>query len=188
MQLNLNATAKIKGLKKKEKNKLKESEEKKEEKGGKGLEITTVKKTDKDLKLQELSDLKSYFEALLPKEVKEQEEQELKLNTNSDLSKDIKAGKLKKMEKNEDIIGVEDWVKKKKGKKPKEPKEARKNNKKVGLVLDFEMIQKISDAGLSAPTKVEDIPMFLKNLSKNQNLWKNWNRNIKLKKKQEMNH
>ena len=123
------ATARIKGLKKKERKKLKESEEKKDEKGGKGLEVTTLKKTDKDLKLQELADLRSYFEALLPKE-KEKEEQELKLTTNSTLSKDIQAGKLKKLEKNEDEIGVANWGKKKKGKKPKELKEAKKILKK----------------------------------------------------------
>ena len=126
-----------------------------------------MKKTDKDLKLQELADLRSYFEALLPKE-KEKEEQELKLTTNSTLSKDIQAGKLKKLEKNEDEIGVENWGKKKKGKKPKELKEAKKNTKKTGLVLDFEMIQKISEAGLTAPIKIEDIPLFLKNLAKKE--------------------
>ena len=30
------------------------------------------------------------------------------------------------------------------------------------------MIQKISDAGLTAPIKIEDIPLFLKNLSKKE--------------------
>ena len=30
------------------------------------------------------------------------------------------------------------------------------------------MVQKINDAGLTAPTKIEDIPLFLKNLAKRE--------------------
>ena len=104
----------------------------------------------------------------MPKEVKETE-QEIKLNVNNDLNNDIQSGKLKILKKNEDIIGVENWGKqKKKGKKPKEPKDSRKAAKKTGIILDFEMIQKITDAGLNPPTKIEDIPLFLKNLEKRQ--------------------
>ena len=55
------AHARIKGLKKKEKKKQKEGEEKKEDKAKDNLEITSVKKTDKELKIQELQDLKNYF-------------------------------------------------------------------------------------------------------------------------------
>ena len=127
-----------------------------------------MKKTDKELKIQELQDLKNYFQNLMPKEVKEAE-QEIKLNVNNELNKDIQSGKLKILKKNDDIIGVENWGKqKKKGKKPKEPKDSRKAAKKTGLILDFEMIQKITDAGLNPPTKIEDIPLFLKNLEKRQ--------------------
>lgn len=86
----------------------------------------------------------------MPKETIEITGQETKQTTNNDISKDIQAGKLKKIEKNEDIIGVQNGGKqKKKGKKPKEPKDSRKAAKKTGLVLDFEMIQKITDAGLT---------------------------------------
>ena len=163
------AHARIKGLKKKEKKKQKEGEDKKDETVKGGLEITTVKKTDKDIRVQDLEDLKNYFQQLLPKEIKEQGEQELKLAIESSLSKEIQAGKLKKIEKIEFGIGVENVGKqKKKGKKPKEPKDSRKAAKKTGLVLDFQMIQKINECGLNPPTKMEDIPLFLKNLEKRQ--------------------
>ena len=73
------------------------------------------------------------------------------------------------IEKIEFGIGVENVGKqKKKGKKPKEPKDSRKAAKKTGLVLDFQMIQKINECGLNPPTKMEDIPLFLKNLEKRQ--------------------
>ena len=179
------AHARIKGLKKKEKKKAKEGEEKKDEKGKEGLEITTVKKTDKELKIQELQDLKNYFLPLMPKETIEISGTESKQATNNDISKDVQAGKLKKIEKNEDTIGVQNWGKqKKKGKKPKEPKDSRKATKKTGLVLDFDILQKITDAGLTAPTKVEDIPLFLKNLEARQEGIKSGQIPVEIKKEE----
>ena len=178
------AHARIKGLKKKVKKKQKEGEEKKEEKNKQNLEITSVKKTDRELKLQELQDLKNYFQNLMPKEVKVSE-QEIKQIVNNDISKDIQSGKLKILKKNEEVVGVENAGKqKKKGKKPKEPKDSRKAAKKTGLILDFEMIQKITDAGLNPPTKLEDIPLFLKNLEKRQEGIKSGEINIEEKKEE----
>ena len=143
-----------------------------------------MKKTDRELKLQELQDLKNYFQNLMPKEVKVSE-QEIKQIVNNDISKDIQSGKLKILKKNEEVVGVENAGKqKKKGKKPKEPKDSRKAAKKTGLILDFEMIQKITDAGLNPPTKLEDIPLFLKNLEKRQEGIKSGEINIEEKKEE----
>jgi uncharacterized coiled-coil DUF342 family protein len=166
------AQAKIKGLKKREKNKKKEGEQanekEKNDKNQDTLQIITYKQDEKGKKLEQYNDLKNYFIALLPKEEQEKKELETKNKTNSDISKDIQAGKLKKIEKkiDEEFGGETGGRKGKKGKKPKEPKDSRKAAKKVGLNLDFEMIQKISDSGLSAPTKIEDIPKFLEELEK----------------------
>ena len=98
------AQAKIKGLKKREK-KIKEGEEK-AEKGEKGekkekdsLQIIQYTPNENEIKLKQYNDLKDYFIALLPKEQREQEIQEITGKSNYDISKDIKEGKLKKMEK-----------------------------------------------------------------------------------------
>ena len=165
------AQAKIKGLKKREKKKENKENEKEGDKTEKNtdLKIVTYKPNEKELKLQQYNDLKNYFVALLPKE-QEVKAQETKGKSNYDISNDIKAGKLKKVEKkfDEQFGGDIQIGKKKKGKKPKEPKDSRKAAKKAGLTLDFEMIQKITDAGLSAPRTVEDIPKFLEELEKNK--------------------
>lgn len=160
---------------KKEKKKEKEGDEK-GEKGEKGekkeednLKIIQYTPNENEIKLKQYNDLKDYFISLLPKEQKEQITIDVTGKSNYDVSKDIKAGKLKKIEKKlDDEFGAETAAGKKgkKGKKPKLPKDSRKTTKKVGLTLDFEMIQKITDAGLSAPTKVEDIPKFLEELDK----------------------
>ena len=164
------ANDKIKVLEKKEKE---EKAKKKEEGEIKGetkdsLQIIKYKPTEKDLKIEQYNDLKNYFIALLPKEEQEKKLQEAKGAINIDISKNAKPGKLQKIEKKVDeLFGAEKGGRKgKKGKKPKEPKGSRKAAKNVGLSLDFEMIQKISEAGLSAPTKIEDIPAFLEELEK----------------------
>jgi hypothetical protein len=112
--------------------------------------------------------LKDYFKGLLPKEEQEKIEQQTQ-KSNYDISKDLQSGKIKKIEKkvDDDFGGETGGRKGKKGKKPKEPKGSRAN-KKVGLTLDFEMIQKITEAGLTAPTKIEDVPRFLKELEENE--------------------
>ena len=176
------AQSKIKSLKKREKKKQKEGEEHKDEKSKEDLAITTVKKSEKDLKLQELEELRKYFEKLLPEEKKE----EIKVEAKQPETQSNQPGKLKRIEKVEVEIGCENYTKsKKKGKKPKEPQGSRKKqSKKVGLTLDFEMLQKISDSGLSAPTKIEDIPTFLKNLEKRQEGIKSGQISLEVKKEE----
>ena len=166
------AQAKIKGLKKRENKKKKEGEKdtdkEKSEKNKDTLQIITFKQGEKEKKLEQYNDLKNYFLALLPKEEQAKKDDEKKSKSNFDISKDIQAGKLKKVEKkiDEEFGGETGGRKGKKGKKPKEPKDSRKAAKKVGLNLDFDMIKKITDSGLSAPTKIEDIPKFLEELEK----------------------
>ena len=98
------AQAKIKGLKKREK-KEKEGDEK-GEKGEKGekkeednLKIIQYTPNENEIKLKQYNDLKDYFISLLPKEQKEQITIDVTGKSNYDVSKDIKAGKLKKIEK-----------------------------------------------------------------------------------------
>ena len=171
------AQAKIKSLQKKQKKK--EKEEKQAEKKDnpdkdKSLQIITYKPNEKEIKLKQYNDLKDYFKALLPKEQQEKIEEQTS-KSNYGISKDIQAGKYKKFEQkiDEDFGGETGGRKGKKGKKPKEPKDSRKANKKVGLTLDFEMIKKITEAGLTAPTKIDDIPKFLKELEENEQKLKN---------------
>ena len=167
------ANTKIKNLEKREKIKKKGEKGEKGEKGDKkenenddGIKIVEYKPDEKELKLRKFDDLKNYFIALLPKQAKEKE-LEIKQNQNSELSKDIKSGKLVKYEKKEEELGTTGGKKGKKGKKPKEPKESRKQGaKNTSLVLDFDIIQRVSESGLTAPTKLEDIQEFLNELEK----------------------
>jgi hypothetical protein len=133
------AKDKIRGLKKREEKKNKNKEEggeKTDKKDGgktKGaveedtIKINVYKPNEKDQKREKFNHLKNYFLALLPKQEKEDE----KGKNNLDISKDVKAGKLKKIEKKDDDKDfVEQMPGKKKGKKPKEPKDSRKAAKK----------------------------------------------------------
>ena len=54
----------------------------------------------------------------------------------------------------------------KKKRKLKEPKNSRKVKKVSRLTLYFEIIQVINDAGLTQPSKVEDILKYLEELEK----------------------
>ena len=166
------AQAKIKNLQKKQKKREKEERQAEKKKDtldtDNSLQIITYKPNEKELKLKQYNDLKDYFKGLLPKEEQEKIEQQTQ-KSNYDISKDLQSGKIKKIEKkvDDDFGGETGGRKGKKGKKPKEPKGSRAN-KKVGLTLDFEMIQKITEAGLTAPTKIEDVPRFLKELEENE--------------------
>ena len=167
------ANNKIKKLEKLEKQRKKENEEgesnnKDGTKKGTFL-ITTYKPDEKEIKLEKYNHLKNYFIALLPKEEQEKMTQEQKGNSNYDVSKDLKEGKLKKIVKEEDKDFAQAPGKRgKKGKKPKEAKDSRKGANKNKLTLDFDIIQSIKEAGLTPPLKVEDIPNFLQELEKNK--------------------
>ena len=54
----------------------------------------------------------------------------------------------------------------------------------MGLLLDFEMIQKINDSGLKPPTKLEDIPLFLKNLEQRKEGIQSGQISLELKKEE----
>ena len=135
------AQAKIKGLKKREK-KAKEGEEK-GEKGEKGetkdednLKIIQYTPNENEIKLKQYNDLKDYFTALLPREQQEQKAQDI-AKSNNDISKDIKAGKLKKMEKQVDNEWGEDSAAGKKVKKAKIQKNQKILEKKQLKKLDL---------------------------------------------------
>ena len=189
------ATAKIKNLEKRDKKKKEGEKGEKGEKGDKkdkkenekddGIKIVEYKPNEKELKLRKFDDLKNYFISLLPKQEKEKQ-LEIKQNQNSSLSKDIQAGKLVKYEKKEEEYGTTGGKKGKKGKKPKEPKESRKQGaKNTSLVLDFDIIQRVTESGLTAPTKYEDIQDFLNELEKKRASVEKGETVVELSKKEE---
>ena len=71
------------------------------------LKIIQYTPNENEIKLKQYNDLKDYFTALLPREQQEQKAQDI-AKSNNDISKDIKAGKLKKMEKQVDNEWGED--------------------------------------------------------------------------------
>ena len=153
------AKDKIKGLKKRKKNNEKNNEEggeKTDKKDGTKtkttfedtIKINVYKTNEKDQKIEKYNHLKNYFVSLLPKQ------QDQTGNNNLDISKDVKAGKLKKIERKEDNDFVGQMPGKKKGKKPKEPKDSRKARKIPRFTFYFEIIQDINDAGLTQASKI----------------------------------
>ena len=89
-----NELEKIKNVEEKDKNKSLIDGSQSE--GTKDEETNKIEVESED-KLQQLDELKKYFEQLLPKEVKETSEQQEKQNVNTGLNKDIQAGKLNKI-------------------------------------------------------------------------------------------
>ena len=162
--------AKLKNLEKREKKRL---EEKKEQDAKdmnlKEIKAVVGKKTEKELKLQEYDNIKDYFTAMLPKK-EETKIEETKKEEKSGIAIDIEKGKLQKLVKEDSKLELEfggQGKKGKKGKKPKEPKDKKNNQKKSSnLVLDFDIIQRVTQIGLTPPTQVENLEEFLKELAK----------------------
>lgn len=80
--------------------------------------------------MRKFDDLKNYFVALLPKQEKEKQ-LEIKQNQNSQLSKDIQAGKLVKYEKKEEEFGATGGKKGKKGKNQKNQKNQENKEQRI---------------------------------------------------------
>lgn len=129
-----------------------------------------VKNKVHDKEIEVCDNLISYFGKINPEKEKESKKEEETKPTQqgekSKLDEDLSKGFLKEFKRDEQPFGItQPYVKKKKGKKPKISKEH------AGLVLDFEILKKLSSIQLSPPAKEEDIPKFLEELEKKKQFY-----------------
>ena len=136
------------------------------------LATVIVKSKVHDKEIEICDNLISYFGKLNPKKEEESKKEETKTTQQGEKSKldeDLSKGFLKEFKRDEQAFGTsETYVKKKKGKKPKMSKREQEH---VGLVLDFDILQKLNSIKLSPPAKEEEIPKFLEELEKKKQFY-----------------